>query len=97
MLRVPNTRNDSVVKPLDYVKVYPNPTGNQLNLTFIANITGQATFQLINAIGQTVLSATIQQGINANFDVRNLTNGIYFWRLTDSNRIISSGKESIVK
>jgi hypothetical protein len=89
----------NVVSPTsDFVKVFPNPTGNQLTVSFSASTLGQVQFEMINSLGQPVKQVVLPRGVNyITFDVSNLGDGIYHWSLRDNARMISSGKESIVR
>jgi hypothetical protein len=72
-------------------KCYPNPASNILN---IENATDIDSVSLVNALGQTVLSKTINGNI-AQIDISSLSKGIYFVTVTSGNasKIIKVIKE----
>lgn len=75
------------------LKLYPNPTND--NLTFeLSNFGGKdVTFQVINMLGQTVYSEKIlnknNEVIAHTFNVSNFTNGIYCITIIGGNKTIS--------
>ena len=82
----------------EFVKLYPNPTQQLVNLVFSAKTSGVVSFDLFDALGATVMHANLADGENfAQYSISNLANGIYHWRLKDSDRVIKSGKLAIMK
>jgi hypothetical protein len=73
--------------------------GKQLiNLAFNAQTSGQVEFQLIEQLGEVVISQTLVNGQNfAQYSTGNLTSGIYYWRLKDVERTIRTDKIAIMK
>jgi Secretion system C-terminal sorting domain len=68
---------------INYIRIYPNPTKNQIHFSVQANAT------LTNTIGQVV--ATIKN-VNS-LDLSNQTNGIYFLTLTnDAGQVLQQSK-----
>lgn len=74
---------------ISYVKIYPNPTTSQINLSFANNLEN-ATIKIISTLGQTVLKKQNLSGNNFNFDVSSLANGIYIIQISDRNTITNS-------
>lgn len=69
---------EEIEKTIDF-KAFPNPTSDKINITFETTQNTDITFNLVNAIGQTIQTKTI----NSNqkqliFDVSELPTGIYF-------------------
>jgi hypothetical protein len=82
-------------KPLDNVKVYPNPVSNQLNLTYTLKNESVVTIKIMDVLGNEVLvlmSKKMDAGEQNNkFLIETkLSTGFYFVRL-------SAGSESIIK
>lgn len=86
------------VETLRGFNVYPNPTKNNLNLDFLAPNSGNSyTLSIFNALGQIVLSKTINahKGLNQlQIDVQDLTQGAYTIQLANSNK---SHRRSFIK
>ncbi len=77
----------------EFVKVYPNPASNKLNVLFQANTNGQVNFELSTTVGQPVKNIMVHQGDNyITFGVNDLAGGMYIWRLKDERRVVASGK-----
>ena len=68
------------------LKIYPNPTSDFLSI----EVTGKSDFKLINSIGQTVISKSIEG--KTSVDVRNLKQGLYFVQLQAKDGKISTAK-----
>jgi hypothetical protein len=69
-----------------------------LNLAFSAQTNGPVQFELIGQLGQTVMLENLSEGQTfAQYSTANLANGVYYWRLRDSERTIKSGKLVIMK
>jgi len=72
------------------VTVYPNPGINILNIKTNQNHKN-VNFELVNINGQVVLKQLLYSNIlSLNVDI--LKPGIYFYRLTENNKIIETGK-----
>lgn len=56
------------------IKIYPNPTNNNLTVSFGDNTAATFNYRIVNAMGQTVQSATLQQSY---IDVASLPAGFY--------------------
>ena len=73
----------------NFVEVYPNPTGNILNIPVVENVS-IALVSIYNSMGQLVIQKEIQPGniirqSAARINVIGLAKGIYFGNVT-SNR-----------
>jgi hypothetical protein len=76
------------------VIVYPNPTENQLNISFSASLTESAEMQIFDITGRCVKSLKLTNSFST-VNIDNLTNGIYFYRILYKENIIS--RDKIVK
>lgn len=63
------------------ISIYPNPATSILNV----NANGYNEVQIINMLGQVVYNTTMND--NAQINVRNLNDGVYFVRLNGANGI----------
>ena len=61
------------------ISIYPNPATSILNV----NANGYNTVEIINMLGQVVYNTTMND--NAQINVRNLNDGVYFVRLNGAN------------
>nr|WP_294899722.1 T9SS type A sorting domain-containing protein [uncultured Pedobacter sp.] len=82
-------------KPIDNVKVYPNPVSDQLNLSYSLKKEGFVTIKVLDLLGNdvlTLLNEKLPAGVQSNkFMIESkLNTGFYFVR-------IISGSNSIVK
>jgi hypothetical protein len=72
---------------IGFVKVYPNPASEQINISLILNKNSNITIRLMNTLGQTLYSAhenNVQQ-LQKNIETANLSRGIYFLELSNEN------------
>ena len=73
------------------IKIYPNPTTDQLfiDLSFIEK--GSSHVQVINSLGQSVRTLSVGEGVQqAQLDVHNLGSGVYILQLYHMSGIYSS-------
>lgn len=61
-------------------KIFPNPSSNFININLLD--AREASFKIVNIIGQTVLKGTA----NSTIDIRKLQNGIYVLEVNDGQR-----------
>ncbi len=71
--------------------IYPNPSNSYFTLSSNQTITKHHRIELFNALGQSVLKQNISSS-NASVDVRNIPEGIYFYKLFSSKDIVQQGK-----
>lgn len=64
------------------IKLYPNPTSNNLNLSFENNLEN-AAIKIISLTGQTVFEKQNLSGTDFNLDASNLSLGVYIIKITD--------------
>lgn len=71
---------------------FPNPFNPVTNIEFSIDISGHTKLEIFNVLGQTVsvlLNDDLQEGVyQISFDGSDLSSGIYFYRLTNQNRLI---------
>ncbi len=70
--------------------VYPNPTGNQAEISFNAYMTDDAVLNIMDITGRMVMSRKIspQKGLNIiKLDIEHFTNGIYFVTFTNNYEV----------
>lgn len=67
---------------LSNFKIYPNPTSNNLNLSFENNLEN-ASIKIISILGQTVLEKQNISGNDLTLNISNLSKGIYILELYD--------------
>ena len=84
-----------IQKPIDNVKVYPNPVADEINLSYSLKKDGLVVIKILDVLGNEV-STLLNQKLNAGLQTnkflidRKLTSGFYFVR-------IIAGSESVVK
>jgi Secretion system C-terminal sorting domain len=71
------------------ISVYPNPTNSDLNINF-ENPIENATLKIISITGQIVIEKQNIAGDNFNYDVSNLSKGMYIVQITDGDSILNS-------
>lgn len=71
----------------NFVDVYPNPAQSTLSIRLDSNNT-PTTVTLLNAYGQTVLSAIMHDN-NSSLDLNNITNGIYIVQINTNGILIN--------
>jgi len=70
---------------INFVKVFPNPTSNILNLTFNSSVETESQLSIFNSLGQLVLSKSIQIDKYKNylsFNATEFTAGNYWIQIT---------------
>ena len=99
MFRVAQPQDTAANQKLpEFVKVYPNPAKQLINLAFNAKTAGIVNFELFDALGAKIMETTLSNGDTyAQYSTANISNGIYYWRLRDAERIIKTGKLVILK
>ena len=81
-----------------YVKVFPNPTSDQINfqITPPGNIE-KYELTIFNSVFQTIKIIKISGETKINIDCNPLSSGIYFYSLQNKNKIFQKGKFIITK
>lgn len=78
----------------EHVKVYPNPFSTSTTLQTETPL-NNATFTLYNSYGQIVKQVTNINGQSVTIFRDNLSSGLYFMRLTEDSKLITSKKLEI--
>lgn len=73
------------------VSTYPNPASDVLNLNLNSNINTEITFELLSITGATVRSEVSQQN-NVKFNVSDLAEGLYLYRVSTNRDIVKTGR-----
>lgn len=63
------------------ISVYPNPTNKILNVNLNGLSKGEAKIEIVNVLGETMLSHTTQSSVE-RFDMSKLAQGVYYVRIT---------------
>ena len=71
--------------------VYPNPFYNEAKFTFDSGIKGDFTLEIINETGQIVAGPVPVHSKELSLG-KNLIPGIYFYRLVQNGKVLSTGK-----
>ncbi|WP_157957203.1 T9SS type A sorting domain-containing protein [Winogradskyella tangerina] len=72
-------------------EVFPNPSKEKVNIAFNGNRTVAVEIQIINMLGQRVLSAKFENESRMTMDISNLENGTYFMNIIEQE----SGNRSV--
>lgn len=79
----------------NFVKIYPNPAANQLNIVQLKNKSGKINIYDLN--GRVLIAEKLTDGINV-ISTEQLSSGIYFYHYIDANnKGLSNGKIAIIK
>lgn len=79
----------------NFVKIYPNPAANQLNVVQLKNKSGKINIYDLN--GRLLITEKLIDGVNI-IATDKLSSGIYFYHYIDANNYgLSNGKIAIVK
>lgn len=69
-------------KDSNSIYLYPNPTSNILNITIENKLETPDTYSVINSLGEIIKSKKIESEDDLHVNVSNLTQGIYFLKLS---------------
>ncbi|MBA2612563.1 MAG: DUF3494 domain-containing protein [Bacteroidetes bacterium] len=74
------------------VKVYPNPFITSLNIKVIdAELSNSAEMKMYNVLGEVVMTTPITKEITT-VEIKDLSSGIYFYKIFDNNKIVQTGR-----
>ncbi len=80
---------------------YPNPFNPSTNIQFTLPRTSEVKLQVFNSIGMLVATLIDEQrpagSYTSTFNASNNASGMYFYRLTVGNRVISTKKMILIK
>jgi hypothetical protein len=78
------------------LEAYPNPTSRFLEV-HLENGFNNGTIRIIDAVGNIVLKESNLEGTHKVVDLENFDNGIYQIQLIRSEKVIHTGKFSLIK
>ncbi len=75
------------------VKVFPNPAGDLVNMSFSLSRNQQTTWRLFDLMGREVARESLrgQEG-STTLDISNFVSGIYVWKLEGETGVLAQGK-----
>ncbi len=73
------------------VKIYPNPTLSELNISDISFVSQTSKITIVNSLGQVVRSISISENFTGVYkiDVTDLKNGLYFVSIENDSKVTS--------
>ncbi len=80
---VEGNTTETEIQNVSEISIFPNPTSGMLNIA-TENKIGKV--EIINGLGEIVISRKISDN-NANIDMSNLSNGMYFVRISGNNNV----------
>jgi hypothetical protein len=79
----------------NFIKIYPNPAANKINIVQLKNKSGKINIYDLN--GRLLITEKLSDGLNT-ITTEQLSSGIYFYHYIDANNNgLSNGKIAIVK
>ena len=81
----------AVYEPLEFNKMYPNPTSGQLTLDYLLDIDGQVSIQVYDMLGRNVIKQSLQQEEGqqkVRLNTADLENGAYILKINAENQQI---------
>ncbi|MBK7764471.1 MAG: T9SS type A sorting domain-containing protein [Bacteroidetes bacterium] len=91
------TAVDNITKyNFDVIACTPNPAHSQAQISFESKSVANYQFTMVNALGETILTQSINAdaGINyLNINTSNLANGMYLYSLSDNKNILNKKME----
>jgi Secretion system C-terminal sorting domain len=82
----PQGERISGVQEISNIHAYPNPSTNELNITYTSSSTSEATVSLINIIGQVVATQPVNND-KAVFNVSALPGGVYIYCIESGGEV----------
>lgn len=79
------------------VKIYPNPVVDLSTLEIYGFLEGEVKIEILNALGSLVLSQKIVPGRAITLNGRELSPGLYFYRLILPQNQVKSGRFQVVR
>lgn len=76
------TNTSEIVKPIDEVLVYPNPTDGHVSVSIPSGL-NEIRFSLFNNLGRQLAHNLIDNSNSTDLYIGNLPKGIYFYRIED--------------
>ena len=82
------------------LSIFPNPTRSEINIELEYNQKNSVTIGLYNFIGQEIFTKELNQSsgfLKEKISLTDLSDGMYFVKIMDNSRILSSNKISYIK
>jgi hypothetical protein len=74
------------------------PAKQLVNLAFNVQSASMIHFEVFDALGERLIASELNGGeVFVQYSTASLTNGVYYWRLRNTERTIKSGKLVIMK
>lgn len=89
-----NVGVEEIASSINGLSVYPNPATDNVTITTKNNLPGNTTITILNVMGQTLKTETLQNGNTNHFQINisSLVNGIYILRLSNENELLGQQK-----
>jgi PKD repeat protein len=68
------------------ISIYPNPSKGTVYIDFPANLSGTVDLELLNTLGQEMLSKTITVNTQTELDIKKFEPGVYFLHITQGDK-----------
>jgi DNA-binding beta-propeller fold protein YncE len=78
----------SIVGSNDLLKIYPNPASTKIAIELGLTVQN-AQINVVNVLGENVLTQQIGSSNAASIDIASLTNGLYFIQVKDNNKLFT--------
>jgi hypothetical protein len=92
----PVTTNINNLSGENTITLFPNPAGNDLNISYRLKTTEPLQLEVIDVLGKTILSQTIEQLTNSEttskLNIASLADGVYFLKVKQQHSIIYNTK-----
>jgi hypothetical protein len=73
------------------VSIYPNPNNGLIHISLSSELSKHSRLEIYDAIGKLIVTETLSNEINT-LDIANLSNGIYYFRIWNTNTMVKIGK-----
>jgi hypothetical protein len=73
------------------ISVYPNPSNGVLNVSLTASLARNSVIEIYDALGKLVVKQILANELNS-INISNLENGIYIFKVINTNNILKTGK-----
>jgi len=91
------TGMDNVMISALIVKIYPNPVTDLSTLEIDGFLEGEVKIEILNALGSLVLSRKMVPGRSITLNARELSPGLYFYRLVLPQNQVKSGRFQVAR
>ncbi len=87
-----NSTGIEKIIPDNFIKIYPNPSGDNISIELPDNISGKIKIEIYSPLGEIVYSGLIDNAKLITLDVSQYTNGIYLVRAITAKQMIYAKK-----